>query len=231
MLRKVWRVIAEATRRYFVAGMLAFAPIAITVWVIIWIIRRLDALLLPPLLKVVLPSVEAPPSIPPFVGVLFLFLVILLSGVIVRHLFGHEIVRLWERLLSRVPVARGLYGGVKQLFQAIASSSNSTASFNRVVMVEYPRKGIYALAFTTGGTRGPILATLPHDRMVNCFLPTTPNPTSGYYLVIPEDELYEVAMSVEEAFKVIMSAGLVSPEALPVAESPASLGSPAAHVN
>jgi uncharacterized membrane protein len=215
MLRKVWRVIAEATRRYFVAGLLAFAPIVITVWAIAWVIRRLDALLLPRLLKLVVPSVETPPSIPPFVGVAFLFLVILLSGVIVRHLFGHEIVRFWERLLSRVPVARSLYGGVKQLFQAIMNSSNSTSRFNRVVMVEYPRPGIYALAFTTGSTGGPVLATLPHKRMVNCFLPTTPNPTSGFYLVIPEEELYEVAMSVEEAFKVIMSAGLVSPEALP----------------
>ena len=108
---------------------------------------------------------------------------------------------------------------MKQLFQAIVSSSNSQARFNRVVMVEYPRPGIYALAFTTGSTRGPILATLPHERMVNCFLPTTPNPTSGFYLAIPEEDLYEVAISVEDAFKVIMSAGLVSPESLPVVES------------
>jgi uncharacterized membrane protein len=214
MVRKAWRIIAEATRRYFVAGLLAFAPIGITVWAIAWIVRKLDALLLPPLLKLVFPSITATPNIPPFVGVAFVFVVILISGVIVRHLFGHEIVRFWERLLSRVPVARSLYGGVKQLFQAIVSSSNAPASFNRVVMIEYPRPGVYALAFTTGSTQGPVLATLPHERMVNCFLPTTPNPTSGFYLVIPENSLYEVDMSVEDAFKVIMSAGLVSPESV-----------------
>ena len=218
MVRKVWRVIAAATRRYFVAGLLAFAPIGITVWAMAWIVRSLDALLLPPLLKLVFPSIQTTPDIPPFVGVAFVFLVILLSGVIVRHLFGHEIVRFWERLLSRVPVARSLYGGVKQLFQAIVSTSNSQSSFNRVVMIEYPRPGIYALAFTTGSTRGPILATLPHERMINVFLPTTPNPTSGFYLVIPESDLHEVAMTVEDAFKVIMSAGLVTPESVPVAQ-------------
>jgi uncharacterized membrane protein len=222
MLRRIWRAIADATRRYFVAGLLAFAPIGITVWAIAWIVRKLDALLLPPLLKFLFPSVQTAPNLPPFVGVAFVFLVILLSGVIVRHLFGHEIVRLWERLLSRVPVARGLYGGVKQLFQAILNNSNASASFNRVVMVEYPRTGVYALAFTTGSTRGPILDTLPHERLVNCFLPTTPNPTSGFYLVLPESELYVVAMSVEDAFKVIMSAGLVSPDAIASVKSDAT---------
>ena len=179
MLGRIWRAVADATRRYFVAGLLAFAPIGITVWAIAWIVRKLDALLLPPLLKLLFPSVQTAPNLPPFVGVAFVFLVILLSGVIVRHLFGHEIVRLWERLLSRVPVARSLYGGVKQLFQAIINNQNASASFNRVVMVEYPRTGVYALAFTTGSTRGPIFDTLPHDRLVNCYLPTTPNPTGS----------------------------------------------------
>ncbi len=222
MIRNAWRVVAEATRRYFVAGLLAFAPIGITVWAIAWIVRSLDALLLPPLLKLFDPSLETAPNLPPFVGVAFVFLVILFSGVIVRHLFGQEIVRIWERLLSRVPVARSLYGGVKQLFQAIVSNSNSQSSFNRVVMIEYPRPGIYALAFTTGTTRGPIQEALPHERMVNVFLPTTPNPTSGFYLVIPASDVHEVAMTVEDAFKVIMSAGLVTPESVTAARTPSA---------
>ena len=222
MLGRAWKVVVDATRRYFVAGLLAFAPIGITVWAIAWIVRSLDAMLLPPLLKLLFPSVQPAPNLPPFVGVAFVFLVILLSGVIVRHLFGHEIVRLWERLLSRVPVARSLYGGVKQLFQAIISNTSASASFNRVVMIEYPRTGVYALAFTTGTTRGPISETLPHEKLVNCFVPTTPNPTSGFYLVIPEQDLYDVAMSVEDAFKVIMSAGLVSPDLIEPGSAPAA---------
>jgi uncharacterized membrane protein len=106
-------------------------------------------------------------------------------------------------------VARSIYGGVKQLFEAIVQS-NTSASFRRVVLIEYPRKGLYAIAFTTGPARGPVAQAVDDD-LVNCFVPTTPNPTSGFYLLVPERELIEVELSVEDAFKVIMSAGLVTP--------------------
>jgi len=207
--RRIWRWIGEVLRRYFIAGILAFAPLGITLWAIAWIIQRLDNLLLPHLLSLLFPGLDEPPRIP-FVGALFTLLVILLMGVIARHLLGGEFIRAWERLLSRVPVARNIYGGVKQLFEAIFSS-NRGSRFNRVVLIEYPRKGIYAIAFTTGAARGRVQeATESH--MINCFLPTTPNPTSGFYLLVPEDEIIEVALTVEEAFKLIMSAGLVSPD-------------------
>lgn len=212
MIRRAWQFLVAATRRYFVAGILAFAPIGITVWAIAWIVQRLDNLLLPRVLGLFFPGSAEDVSIPPFVGAIFTFVVILLAGVVARHLFGHEFVRIGERLLARVPVARSLYGGVKQLFEALVNSSNSTARFNRVVLIEYPRKQLYALAFTTGETRGPIAQALPHDELLNCFVPTTPNPTSGFYLVIPESECHPVDLSVEEAFKLVMSAGLVAPE-------------------
>jgi uncharacterized membrane protein len=201
--------IREALRRYFVAGILAFAPIAITIWAVAWIIQRLDNLLLPSVLALLFPQLDEPPRLP-FVGALFTLMVILLMGVIARHLFGGELVRAWERLLGRVPVARNIYAGVKQLFEAIFRSDERTR-FNRVVLIEYPRKGIYALAFTTGPARGAV-AQVAGQSMINCFLPTTPNPTSGYYLLIPEADLVEVDLSVEEAFKLVMSAGLVTPE-------------------
>jgi uncharacterized membrane protein len=197
-----------AIRRYLVAGILAFAPLGITIWAIAWIIQRLDNLLLPRVLALLMPGLEEPPRLP-FVGAIFTLLVILIMGVIASHLFGGEFIRAWERLLGRVPVARNIYAGVKQLFEAIFRQSDGTR-FNRVVLVEYPRKGIYALAFTTGPTRGK-LATVRGERMINCFLPTTPNPTSGYYLLVPETDRIEVALTVEEAFKVVMSAGLVAP--------------------
>jgi uncharacterized membrane protein len=212
MVSKIWRQLREAVRRYFAAGLLAVAPIGITFWAVWWIIRWLDNMLLPPLIRVLLPGLQSTPNLPPLVGALFTFLVILLSGVIVRHFFGQELVRLGERLLSRVPIARGIYNGVKQLFEAIVANNDQARSFNRVVLVEYPRKGAYALAFTTGRSRGPVPAALPEQNLVNCFVPTTPNPTSGFYLVIPESELFDVDLSVEDAFKVIMSAGLVSPD-------------------
>jgi uncharacterized membrane protein len=209
VVRSTWRQLVKITRQYFVAGLLAFAPIGITVWAIGWIIQRLDNLLLPRLIQAVSPGLDSPPDIPPLVGLVFTFVVILLSGVIARHFFGAEFVRLWERWLLQVPIARTIYGGVKQLFEAIAHSSAGT--YNRVVLIEYPRKGLFALAFTTGHARGPVKRALPDRDLVNCFVPTTPNPTSGFYLLVDEAEITEVDLSVEDAFKVIMSAGLVTP--------------------
>jgi uncharacterized membrane protein len=214
MLKRIWQNVIRVIRTYFVAGLLAFAPIGITFWSISWIITRLDNLLLPRVIQWVSPGFDQPPDIPPLVGALFTFLVILLSGVIVRHFFGHEVVRLWETLLSRVPVARTIYGGVKQLLDAVLQTGDS--NFNRVVLIEYPRKGLWALAFTTGPTRGAVAAALSGDKLINCFLPTTPNPTSGFYLAVPETDIKEVDLSVEDAFKVVMSAGLVTPGTIPV---------------
>ena len=205
MKRGFWKVTREALRRYFVAGILAFAPIAITIWAMAWIIQRLDNLLLPKLLALV--GLEAPMRLP-FVGALFTLLVILLMGVIARHFFGVEFVRAWERLLSRVPVARNIYSAVKQLFEAIFQHNESR--FNRVVLIEYPRKGVYALAFTTGAARGRV-QQMTDKHMISCFLPTTPNPTSGFYLLVAQEEVQEIDLTVEEAFKIVMSAGLVWP--------------------
>jgi len=194
---------------YFVAGVLTFAPIGITIWAIAWIIQRLDSLLLPRVLRLLLPDLEVPPNLP-FVGAIFTLFVILLFGVVARHLFGREIVRLWERLLSRVPVARNIYAAVKQLLDAIFVSGSQT-NFRRVVLVEYPRRGVYAIAFTTGPTRGPV-GQVPAPDLVNVFVPTTPNPTSGFYLLVPEKDLTPLDITVEQAFKLVMSAGLVAPE-------------------
>jgi uncharacterized membrane protein len=194
---------------YFVAGVLTFAPIGITIWAIAWIIQQLDSLLLPRVLRLLFPDLEVPPNLP-FVGAIFTLFVILLFGVVARHLFGREIVRLWERLLSRVPVARNIYAAVKQLLDAIFVSG-SHSNFRRVVLIEYPRRGVYAIAFTTGPARGPV-GQAPAPDLVNVFVPTTPNPTSGFYLVVPETDLTPLEITVEQAFKLVMSAGLVSPE-------------------
>ncbi len=217
-------VIGDALRRYFISGILAFAPLAITIWAIGTIIVWLDNLILPRVLKLVIPGLEEPPPLP-VIGMLFTFFVIILMGVIARHLFGGEFERIWERLLGRVPVARSIYAGVKQLTEAIFVSEKGTQRFSRVVMIEYPRKGIFALAFTTGPTQG-ILQQQTEPFMINCFLPTTPNPTSGYYLLVPEDEIHEVDLTVEDAFKLVMSAGLVNPTEPEIAHLDGALAPP-----
>ncbi len=225
MKNRVVLAVREAVRRYFVAGILFFAPIGVTIWAIASIIIWLDNLLLPRLLKVVLPDLEEPPPLP-LVGMLFTFLVIILLGVIARHLLSGNFQRAWETLLSRVPVARNIYAGVKQLLEAIFSSSSQSSRFNRVVLIEYPRKGVYALAFTTGVARG-IVQAATEASMINCFLPTTPNPTSGFYLLVPDSELIEIDLSIEDAFKLVMSAGLVTPDAVEIGEASPSAIAPA----
>lgn len=210
-IARTGKALADAVRRYFIAGLLAFAPIGITVWAIAWIIQRLDNLLLPRLISWVSPGLDAPPSLPPLVGAIFTFGVILLAGVIVRHFFGQELVRLGEHLLRRVPVARSIYLAVKQLVEALLQSSTGPGSFRRVVLIEYPRRGLFAVAFVTGPA-SRLLETAAGTRgLVNCFVPTTPNPTSGFYLLLPEDDVVDLDLSVEEAFKIVMSAGLVAP--------------------
>lgn len=228
MTSSFWKTVREALRRYFVAGLLAFAPIGITLWAIAFIITKLDNLLLPHVIRLLFPSLQQPPSIPPLVGAAFTFVVILLAGVIVRHFFGSELLNVGERLLSRVPVARGIYQGVKQLFEAILSTPDREKTFSRVVLIEYPRRGMWGIAFVTGAARGPLARALPEERFLNCFIPTTPNPTSGFYLLVPENEVREVDMSVEDAFKVIMSAGLVTPDPDPQQTPLPGLGAPQA---
>jgi uncharacterized membrane protein len=231
MGRRILLLLREAVRRYFVAGILFFAPIGITIWAIGSIVVWLDNLILPAFLELVIPGMqEAPPL--PVVGMLFTFFVIILLGVIARHFFGGEFQRAWERLLARVPVARSIYAGVKQLLEAIFTT-DQTSRFNRVVMIEYPRRGAYALAFTTGPARGEVQNAVA-GHVINCFLPTTPNPTSGFYLLVPEEDIVEIDLSVEDAFKIVMSAGLVTPETIaaeagenietPPSEPPAGAG-------
>ena len=193
-------------RRYFIAGILFFAPIGITIWAIVWIIGYLDRLLLP---RVLAWFGVSDPTPLPLVGLLFTVLVILVMGVIARHLLPFEITRRWSNMIDDIPVAGSIYGAVRQLFEAIFESG--ATRFNRVVLIEYPRKGLFALAFTTGEARGIVQDVTP-GRMINCFVPTTPNPTSGFYLLVPEPEVREIDLTVEEAFKLVMSAGLVAPE-------------------
>ena len=209
MIRRILGVIWEAIRRYFAAGVLFFAPIGITVWAIASIVVWLDNLILPRVLKLVVPGLEEPPALP-LVGMLFTFIVIILLGIVARHFFGHEFLRAWERLLARVPLASSLYSGVKQLMEAIFTRQQSSR-FNRVVMVEYPRKGVWSIGFLTGTTAGEVQERTSTET-VNVFVPTTPNPTSGFLLFVPRADLTLLDMSVEEGIKMVVSGGIVTPE-------------------
>ena len=201
MLNKIWRWIVDRLRRDFIAGLLVFVPVGFTVLGVLWLIDTLDDLVLPRIFKFL--GLEGSP--PRFVGTLVTIGLILTAGALTRSFVGRGALRLWERLVDRIPIARSLYAVLKQFMQAVVGV-NAVANFDRVVLVEYPRRGIYTYAFVTGDNRMRV-SGLP-ENLVKVFVSSTPNPTTGYFLLIPEDELLETSLSVEEAFKLIVSAGI-----------------------
>ncbi len=197
----------EFLKRNFWAGILVLVPISLTIYVIVIIFRAVDRIL------AYLPTKYNPQTYLPFpvpgLGLIFAFLIIMLVGFIARNYIGSKIIELWEGLVNKIPFIRSIYVATKRLIETIFLKTDQ--NFKRVVLVEYPRKGVYALAFTTGMSKGEI-QNKTHKNVVNVFVPTTPNPTSGFYLLVPEEELIFLDMNVEDAFKLIISGGIVTPE-------------------
>ncbi len=204
-------------RRWFIAGVLISAPIAITVWLVLGIVEWIDETvtnLLPPEW---VPNQYLPITVPG-VGVIVVLIGITLIGAMTTGFIGRMFVRTYESLLARMPIVRSVYSFLKQVFEMVFKGQND--SFRQVVLFEYPRRGSWALGFITGVTEGEI-QNQTADRMVNVFLPTTPNPTSGYLLFIPETELVYLSMTVEEGIKMVVSGGMVTPEDMRSAEEQA----------
>jgi uncharacterized membrane protein len=129
-------------------------------------------------------------------------------GLLTRNFVGRKMVHLGERIVDRIPIARIIYIGVKQLLEALFVQK--TKAFDKAALIEYPRRGVYAIGFITGESKGEVQNMTPKN-MINVFVPTTPNPTSGFYILIPDNELIVLSMSVEDAFKLIVSGGIISP--------------------
>lgn len=194
-------------RRNFFAGLLVVLPLVITIWIITWMVQLLEfgIRLLPEALH---PDHLLPVYIPGLNAAVSLVMIVLL-GFFVSSVVSQRISRYFSNLLLRIPVFRGVYSAVKRLVETILMPTHP--DFRRVVLVEYPRKGIYAIGLMTGVTEGEVQERTM-SRVVNIFVPTTPNPTSGYYVLVPETEVIQLRMSVEEAFKLVMSGGIVTPE-------------------
>lgn len=193
-------------RAYFLAGLLVIVPLGVTLLVISAILRLMDRIL------DLIPLKFHPETYLHFkipgLGLILALLLVMLTGVLVRNYIGRRVVYFGEYLLSTIPLVRPLYVAVKQVIQAIFGETHD--AFKRAVLVEYPRKGVYALAFVTGQTSGE-LKVKTEGKMLNVFLPTTPNPTSGFYLVIAEADTIPLSISVEDAFKLLISGGVVEP--------------------
>jgi len=144
----------------------------------------------------------------PGLGLILVVILVFVVGLLTRNIIGRKIVHLGENIVDRIPLVRVLYTGVKQLLEPLFLQK--TNAFKRVALIEYPRRGVYVIGFITGESKGEV-QNKTSKNMMNVFVPTTPNPTSGFYILIPEDEVVYLNMSVEDAFKLIISGGIVSP--------------------
>tara|TARA_B100000700_G_scaffold33634_2_gene32320 strand:+ start:827 stop:1456 length:630 start_codon:yes stop_codon:yes gene_type:complete len=192
-------------RNYFLTGLVVAAPIAITIWVAIWFVESVDSWFAP-----FIPNAlqESPYSLPGL-GLIASIVILTALGALTANFFGRTVLEYGESLVDRVPVIRNIYGALKQIFETVGTQSNK--NFSGVVLFEYPRKGIWALGFVTTEAKGEI-ADKKGDNLLCIFAPTTPNPTSGYLLFVPKEDTIEMDMTVEEAAKLIISAGLVVPD-------------------
>jgi uncharacterized membrane protein len=198
--------IKSIIRGYFLAGLLVIVPLGAVIFVISVLLRLMDRALN------VIPARFHPEAYLPFkipgLGLVLFIALVLVTGVLVKNYIGRRIVDFGEYMVSKIPLVRPLYAAVKQLILAIFGDTHD--AFKRVVLVEYPRKGVYSLAFVTAQTSGEIRERVG-AKMLSIFLPTTPNPTSGFFLVLPEEDTIPLSMSVEEAFKLLISGGVVEP--------------------
>jgi uncharacterized membrane protein len=193
-----------ALRRYLAAGLLIWVPLGVTLLIIKFLVDAMDQSLL------LLPQTLRPDVRIPGLGILLTAAIVIGTGMIVTNLFGRQLFRLGEQVLNRIPLVGTIYSSVKKLTETIFSGSGK--SFRRVVLVQYPRAGMWTLAFLTGTGAAEIDARIGCET-VNVYVPTTPNPTSGFMLVIPRREMVELEMSVEEALRMVLSVGSVLPEA------------------
>jgi uncharacterized membrane protein len=201
-------------RKLLITGLLAWMPLAITIWVLLWVLGLMDGMfswmvtvtqaVLPEKMRQGLETLRGVPGL----GVLVLFVVLWLTGLFVANIFGQWFLRQWDRLLHKIPIVKSIYSSVKQVSDTLFSSNGN--AFREAVLVQYPRPGSWTIAFITGAPTGEVARHLgaPH---VSVYVPTTPNPTSGFFLMMPRADVVPLAMSVDEALKYIISMGVVAP--------------------
>jgi uncharacterized membrane protein len=193
-------------KRYFITGLLIWVPLGLTAWVLKFLIGTMDQslLLLPDSLQ---PERLLGMSIPG-IGTVLTLLVVFITGLMTANIIGQKLVSFWEGVLWRIPVVKSIYWGIKQVSDTIFSSQGE--AFRKALLVQYPREGAWTIAFMTGQPGGDVVNHLEGE-YISVYVPTTPNPTSGFFLMMPKSDVIELDMSVDEALKYIISMGVVSP--------------------
>lgn len=206
-------------KKYLIAGLLAWLPLAITVWVLSWLLGVADGVfawflsgvqaVLPEPAAAALDKLRSVPGL----SVIVVLVVLFVSGVLVTNIFGQWMLRTWDVVLGRIPLVKSIYSSVKQVSDTLFSTSGN--AFREAVLVEYPRQGAWTIAFVTGRPGGEVAARLAGE-FISVYVPTTPNPTSGFFLMLRRQDVHELKMSVDDALKYVISMGVVAPGALPV---------------
>lgn len=195
-------------RNYFLAGVVVTAPIAITIWLVWWIVSLFDMWIKP-----LIPSAYNPETYLPFqvpgLGLVVALVIITLIGALAANLVGRTLLHYWEYVLSQMPVVRSVYRAVKQIFQTAFSQSGK--NFQQVGLIEFPRPGVYVFVFVAREFDSAEIGLSPGQRMVSAFMPTTPNPTSGYLFFVHKENVKVLDLSIEDGAKLVISAGLVTP--------------------
>lgn len=199
--------LGQRVRAYLFAGILVTAPISITLYLAWIFINYVDSKITPLLPAKYNPETYLPFAVPGL-GLIMLAVGLILTGALTAGFFGKLWLRFSEQMLARMPVVRNVYSALKQILETILAQQSN--AFREAVLVEYPRRGMWAIAFITGRTKGEV-QNITEEDCINIFLPTTPNPTSGFLLFVPKNDLIRLDMSVEEAIKMVISGGIITP--------------------
>ena len=197
-------------RNYFISGLLFWVPLALTVFVIKFFLELINNLVPQKYLPEAIFNLD---TTIPGSGIILVLIVILITGVLVSNILGRKLVALWERVLNRIPGFRNVYNVLKKVSDTVFNTS--TESFRKAFLIQYPSKGIWVIAFQSGDYKGEAESIIGEEIM-NLFVPTTPNPTSGFFVMMAKKDAFELDMSVEEAFKLVISAGVVTPKSVKV---------------
>ena len=197
-------------RNYFISGLLFWIPLALSVIVIKFFLELVNNLIPQKYLPEALFNLD---TTIPGSGIILVLLVILITGVMVTNILGRKLVALWEKVLNKIPGFRNVYNVLKKVSDTVFNTS--TESFRKAFLIQYPSKGIWVIAFQSGDYRGEAKSIIGEEIM-NLFVPTTPNPTSGFFVMIAKKDAFELDMSVEEAFKLVISAGVVTPNSVKI---------------
>ncbi len=203
---------ATAGRRltnYFLTGLVIAAPVGLTIYITWSIIRFVDDFVKPLIPPQYNPDTYLPIDIPGF-GLVIAAIALVMLGFLTANLVGRTLVQFGEEILHRMPFVSVLYRGLKQIFETVVSQSHS--NFKHVGLIQYPREGLYALVFVSTAAKGEVAEKVEGEDIISVFLPTTPNPTSGFLLFLPREEIHILDMTVEDGAKLVISAGLVAPE-------------------